>query len=32
MLGEIIKNLRTKYNITQAELATYLGVTPKAVH
>lgn len=31
MLGEIIKNLRTKYSITQAELATYLGVTPKAV-
>lgn len=31
MLGEIIKNLRTEYNITQAELATYLGVTPKAV-
>ena len=30
MLGEIIKNLRTKY-ITQAELAAYLGVTPKAV-
>ncbi len=31
MLGEIIKNLRQKYNITQAELAVYLGVTPKAV-
>lgn len=31
MLGEIIKNLRLKYNITQAELASYLGVTPKAV-
>ena len=31
MLGEIIKNLRAKYNITQAELAAYLGVTPKAV-
>lgn len=31
MLGERIKNLRIQNDITQKELADYLGVTPKAI-
>lgn len=31
MIGKNLKRLRTDYNITQKELADYLGVTPKAV-
>ncbi len=31
MLNEKIKNLRIVHDITQADLAKYLGVTPKAV-
>lgn len=31
MIGAVIKKLRKEYNVTQAELAAYLGVTPKAV-
>ena len=31
MIGKNLKRLRTEYNITQKELADYLGVTPKAV-
>ena len=31
MLGQRIKQLRQEHDITQKELADFLGVTPKAV-